>query len=410
MIFWIIILAMALVTAGLLMLGFRRGNRAAEPAAAYDLRVYRDQLAEVDRDLARGVLDEQDAERVRTEISRRILAADAALTEETGGRKATRDNLEWMAVPAFVLVAGSAFLYLQLGAPGYGDLSLKDRIAAAQTLRETRPSQDSAEASIDPASLPRPAEPDEQYAGLVDKLREVVAERPDDTRGLRLLAASERNLGNYAAAHRAFFRYVELRGADATAEEYADLADLMVLAAGGYVSPEAETVLEQALARDPNNGPARYYWGLMLAQTGRPDQAFRIWDGLLRQSTAEAPWVPPITAQIGELSRRAGVSNYSMPEPSGERGPSAADVEAAGQMSSADRLQMIEGMVSGLSDRLATEGGSVDEWAQLITALGVLGRSTDARSVYEEARARFSDQPGALDRIDAAGERAGIAN
>lgn len=410
MTFWFIIAVLSLAVAGILALALRRGDMGAEPAAAYDLRVYRDQLAEVDRDLARGVLDPRDAERVRTEISRRILAADAALNQSRGPVAGGRGGVLWMAAVGLVLVAGSGLLYLQLGAPGYGDMALQDRIAAAETRRESRPDQATAEAEIDPAELPRPANPDEEYLALVDRLRDVVDQRPDDMRGLRLLAMSERNLGNYAAARAAFARYVELRGSDATAEEYADLADMMVLAAGGYVSPEAEAALERALERDPGNGPARYYWGLMHAQTGRPDQAFRIWDALLRQGPADAPWIPPIQSQIGELARRAGV-NYSMPEPgSGGRGPSAADIDAAGAMSSTERMEMIEGMVSGLSQRLADEGGTAAEWAQLITALGVLGRTSEARSIFEEARDRFDDQPDALDAIGRAGERAGVAN
>ncbi len=410
MVFWVIIFAMALVTAGTLALAIRRGYAGAEPATAHDLKVYRDQLAEVDRDLARGVLDPQDAERVRTEISRRILAADAgrATTYKPG---ASGPGAVWMAAVGLVLVAGSGTLYLQLGAPGYGDLALKDRIAAAESLRQTRPGQAAAEAGIGPGELPRPGEPGEDYSELVERLREVVDQRPDDLRGLQLLALSERNLGNYAAGYAAYSRYVELRGEEATAEEYADLADMMILAAGGYVSPEAEAALSEALSRDPGNGPAQYYWGLMHAQTGRPDRAFRIWDALLRQGPADAPWVPPIEAQIEELAWYAGAGDYVMPVPGGGTpGPTSRDVEAAGAMSAAERMQMIEGMVGGLSERLASDGGTAAEWAQLITALGVLGRTGDARSVYEDALAAFDARPEALDLINQAGERAGVAN
>ena len=184
----------------------------------------------------------------------------------------------------------------------------------------------------------------------------------------------------------------------------------VVLAAGGYVSPEAEQALSRALQLDPQNGPARYYWGLMMAQTGRPDQAFRIWDRLLRAGPPDAPWIPPIRAQIEEIAARAGV-DYAMPDPgTGQAGPSRADIEAAGQMSAEERMQMIEGMVSSLSNRLATEGGPPTEWARLINALGVLGRGEEARGIYDEAIGVFADDPGALDLIQQAGERAGVAN
>ena len=54
MTFWIIVSLLALAVAALLVLALLGGRTGAEPAAAYDLRVYRDQLKDVERDLARG--------------------------------------------------------------------------------------------------------------------------------------------------------------------------------------------------------------------------------------------------------------------------------------------------------------------------------------------------------------------
>ncbi|MBD3765724.1 MAG: c-type cytochrome biogenesis protein CcmI, partial [Rhodobacterales bacterium] len=87
--FWAAATAMAAAVAGLLALAMLRARAAAEPAAAYDLRVYRDQMAEIDRDLARGVIAPEDAERLRAEIGRRLLDADRALARATGGAGGT---------------------------------------------------------------------------------------------------------------------------------------------------------------------------------------------------------------------------------------------------------------------------------------------------------------------------------
>ena len=130
--FWILVSLMALVVAAVLGLTMLRGRRG-EPAAAYDLRVYREQLAGVDRDLARGVIAEADAERARTEISRRILAADAQVQQERkGGGPARGVTLAVIAVAAAVMFGGSFYLYRQLGAPGYFDLPLSMRIEMAE--------------------------------------------------------------------------------------------------------------------------------------------------------------------------------------------------------------------------------------------------------------------------------------
>lgn len=411
MTFWFLIGALAFGVCLVLALALRRAAQDAIPAAAFDLKVYRDQLAEVERDLARGIVNAEDAERARTEISRRILAADAAIraADPAAHQADTRGSTVIGIALGIALISGSFYIYTALGAPGYGDLSLKDRIAAAENLRSARPSQQDAEAGLSRSDLPQPASPSPDYVALVEQLRTVVGQRPDDMDGLRLLAISERNLGNYSAAHENFERYLIARAADATPQEFADYADMMVLAAGGYVSPEAESALARALEGDPGNGPARYYWGLMLAQTGRPDQAFRIWDQLLRIGPADAPWIPPVQAQIEEMAIRAGV-NYVMPEPGTTRGPTADDIANASDMTASERMDMIAGMVEGLAERLSSEGGTVSEWAQLITALGALERRNDAFIVYQNALEVFADDLTAVDLINRAGERAGVSN
>ena len=406
MTFWIITAGLAIAVAGLLGLALRVPAATTKEVADYDLRVYRDQLREVERDLARGVLAEADAERARTEVSRRILAADAARTGGTGDLPGRHSRTLVALLLGLAIVAASFALYLQLGAPGYGDLGLKDRIAAAETLHRERPNQQQAEASLPPYEVPGEASPD--YIALVEKLRDTVTQRPDDIQGSVLLAQNEANLGNFAAAARAQGNVVRLKGADASVEDLSSYAELMVLAAGGYVSPEAETVLRAVLSQDETNAPARYYLGLMMAQTGRPDTAFRVWDRLLREGPRDAPWIEPILSQIEELARYAGV-NYQLPDIGGDlRGPDAAAVAAAGEMTASERMEMIESMVGGLSQRLATEGGTVPEWVQLIGALGVLGRVDDARAIVDNALEVFAGDETALDQIRGAAERVGL--
>lgn len=407
--FWIATGAMAFAVAVLLALAILRGQRDVAPAGASDLQVYRDQLAEIDRDLARGTIPADEAERLRAEVSRRILAADAAARAEAGeSAQPARASAAVAGLVALAVVAGGYALYTRIGAPGYPDLPRQARIDSAAEARASRPSQAEAEAGI-----PATQDPDvsEDYLELVQRLRGAVSERPGDIEGLTLLARSEAALGNFKAAYQAQQRIIEARGDAATARDYADLADMMILAAGGYVSPEAQRAVEAALARDPDNGVARYFAGQMMMQTGRPDIAFRTWDRLLRQSPPDAPWVAPIRAQIEELAWRAGVPDYTLPETAqtAAPGPSAEDMEAAAQLSPEERMQMIRGMVGNLSDRLATEGGPPEDWARLITALGVLGETERATAIWQEAQTTFAGAPSALETVDAAAAEAGLS-
>jgi len=405
MTFWIVSIGLSVAVTALLVLAVLRPRRSETPAAAYDLDVYRAQLEEVDRDLARGVIAEAEADRVRTEISRRILAADSAVKAEGSARTGPAWT-SWAALAVLVLgiVGGSLWLYLDLGAPGYGDLSLKRRVEMAEAARKTRPDQAAAEASM-PATPPM-VEVTDEYRDLIARLRATTEERPDDPEGQSLLARHEANLGNFPAAYAAQAKLIALKGDEATAADQATLAGLMIRAAGGYVSPEAEAVLRRTLAADPQNGAARYYWGLMQLQTGRPDLAFQFWQQLLEQGTPDAPWTGPIRAQIEEVAQRAGVA-YTLP-PADTRGPTAGDVEAASDMSDEDRSAMIRGMVENLSERLATEGGPPAQWAQLIRALGVLGETDRAAAIRDEALAVFAGDQAAVDQIRGAGEAAGL--
>jgi len=402
--FWAITAVLTLLVVGSLSLALLRGRYDARSPAAYDLDVYRDQLKEVERDLARGVVSEADAERARTEVSRRILAADAAL-QSGDAEDARSGGIIVAAVTSLAVMGGAYFIYLELGAPGYGDLALADRIERSETMRTERPSQATAEASLPARGVPEGTSPD--YVALVERLRATVAARPDDLQGHVLLTQSEAQLGNFAAAHAAKARVIELKGGAATAVDFSDYADLLILAAGGYVSPQAEVVLERTLAMEPTNGTARYYYGLMMAQTGRPDTALRIWDQVLRAGPPDAPWIAPIDAQIEEMAARAGV-NYARPVVGTGRGPSAEDIEAAGDLSPTERMDMIRGMVAGLSDRLATDGGPVEEWAQLISALGVLGQLGQSRAVFDNAIEVFGDDPRAVDILNEAADRVGL--
>nr|MCU0909606.1 c-type cytochrome biogenesis protein CcmI [Paracoccaceae bacterium] len=288
--------------------------------------------------------------------------------------------------------------------PGYADVPLAQRLATADALRATRPGQAEAERQVATAGAPAHAAPDPQMADLMERLRSALADRPDDLE----VARNEAALGNYAAAAVALDRVATLMGDAVTADAHANVAEMRILAAGGYVSPEAEAALTAALALDPDNGPARYYAGLMYAQTGRPDIAFDLWDGLRRDSRPDAPWLPALTAQLPEVAAMAGIRYDPPAAPATAPGPTEADIAAATDMDPEARAEMIRGMVEGLAGRLAADGGSPADWGRLIAALAVLGENDRARTILTEARTAFADAPGAIEEIEGAARRAGL--
>lgn len=381
------------VAAGLLVLvsvpmvrALVRRDRSVTKSAELDMGVYKDQLAEVERDLARGVLGTAEAEAARTEVARRLLAADKRAQGETGsgGRGPAAVGL----LVLLLSLSGAVWLYTTIGQPGLPDLPLQARMDAAKDARDARPDQIAAEATAPPLNV----EVDPNHADLVAQLRTAVEQNPNDPNGLRLLADNEARLGNLVDARKAQERLMVVLADDARPDDFVNLGEIMILAAGGYVSPQAEQALVKALNADPRNPRARYYSGLSLAQTGRPDVAYRMWAGLLEEGPSDAPWIPLIQSQIGRVARAAGIPLTD----STATGPTAEDVENATQMTDTDRQDMIRGMVAGLAERLATDGGTPAEWARLIRAYGVLGETAQANAIWLEAEQTFAQNAAAM--------------
>ncbi|MFV0291988.1 MAG: c-type cytochrome biogenesis protein CcmI [Paracoccus sp. (in: a-proteobacteria)] len=409
--FWLFAAVLTAIVAIAILWPFRRVHAVSdEPAAAYDLRVYRDQLAEVERDHVRGIIDQAEAERLRTEIGRKVLDADRALGREvdiTSGK----DHHRLMAAGILgLLLVGGVGLYTQFGRPAQPDMALNTRIAMAEARYAARPTQSEAELVADPP--PALPSPDPEYARLMEQLRGAVRERPDDLQGLALLARNEARLGNTLAAKEAQGHLVDLLADKATAADHAFLAGLMAETAGGLITAEAEAELAQALRINPGNEQARYMAGLLQAQNGRPDRAFPIWADLLQDASPDSSWSAAIRPVIRDMAWLAGQPDYVMPEPAPaarQPGPDADQMAAAVEMSPEDRAAFVRSMVVQLESRLATEGGTPEEWARLISSLSVIGETARAREILAEARVRFADTAEALALINDVADKAGIA-
>lgn len=410
MLFWTVAIAMTLLTAAAIVLPLWRGRSGDAPSAAYDLEVYRAQLAEVDNDLARGIVTEEEATRVRTEVSRRILDADKKLQAAQALGDAPRQMSRIaMGLTAAVIVFGAVLVYRQLGAPGYPDFPLQARLQDAKDRRADRPAQaDMVVPRPVPENLP------DGYADLVERLKLAVAQRPNDPDGQRMLVNHAVNINDYPTAYAAQERLIELLGAEASAEDYVALADLMIVGANGYVSPEAETALLEVLKRDNDNEVALFYTGLMYSQNDRADLTFQIWKALLEKGAPDAPWQAAVRAQIDEIAWRAGAKDYTppplpaTPPAAGLPGPSADDIEAAGEMTPEERAEMINNMVMQLESRLASEGGTAQEWARLIGVLVVQGNRDHAAEILGEARQVFAGRDEDLAVINKAATDAGL--
>jgi len=362
MILWLIL---ALMTAAAIFAVLwplsRHGGRA---RSGSDLAVYRDQLGEIDRDLAAGLIGERDAEAARVEVSRRLLAAaDRAEQDLATPQAALRRRRAVSLVALILLPAGAAALYLSFGSPHLPGLPLSARVNQAPESR-----------SIE---------------SMVAQVEAHLERNPEDGRGWEVLAPVYMRAGRFNDAVRARSNALRLLGP--TADREADLGEAMVAAANGMVTAEAKTVFERALAIEAADVKARYYIGLAAEQDGKPADAARIWRDLLDKAPPDAPYRRLIQTSLSRVDPAAAGA---------PAGPSTEDVAAAQQLTPEQRSEMIRGMVDRLAERLKTDGSDLDGWLRLMRAYIVLGEHDKASTALSDARKAIGADTGKLKALD----------
>lgn len=329
-------------------------------ASGSDLEVYRDQLAEIDRDLGAGLIGEAEAEAARIEISRRLIAAaDGDIAPQAAGavwrRRATA-----MAV-LVVLPVGAAALYLALGSP-----QLPGQPQAART---DTPESRSIEA-------------------LVAKVEAHLESNPEDGRGWEVVSPVYMRLGRFDDAIKARRNVLRIMGANAQRE--ADLGEALTGAANGIVTVEAKSAFQRALQFDGADFRSRYFIGLAAEQDGKRKEAAAIWSELLAQAPADAPWIGLVRESLSRV-------DASVPP---LKGPSADDVAAANELSAEQRADIVRGMVDRLAERLARDGSDVEGWLRLLRAYMVLGDRDKAMNAANDARKALASEPDKLRRVE----------
>lgn len=349
MLFWVIaaVLTLGASIAVLLPLSGRVGSR----AEGKDIEVYRDQLAEIDRDMARGLIGSEEAGQARAEIARRIIRADA---EES---RASRSSLIARVVATAAVLAVPVVswgIYGLIGSPGLPSQPLQERL------------------SRDPSQSTE--------AELIARAEQHLVANPDDGRGWDVLAPVYLRLGRFDDAVIAYRNAIRLLGPTAT--RHSDLGEAIVSAAGGMVTDEAQEEFRQALQLEIGNLKARYFLAAGLAQDGRLAEAQEGWKAMLPDLPADSPWRVAVEQAIAEAGSRMEANK----ETAGTSGPSQQDMEDAAKMTPADRTAMIETMVAGLDEKLRANPQDVEGWKRLMRSYVVLGRREAAVEALERAR------------------------
>jgi len=314
MIFWIFAGGLSALTLAIMLWPLMRPKSQTIMRSSYDVQIYKDQLKEVEADLARGTLSESEAKASRTEVSRRLLAAaDSAATETISGNAPVISSRMLIVVVCIAVLAAGFGIYQQIGVQGMPDFPLANRA-------DPRPTQEVAEkaAAQDGAELPDIQQIDPKHLKLVEQLKEVLEDRPDDLRGYRMLAENLAQIGKYVDARIAQDNVMRILGDEVTAADYSSHAEIMIVAADWYVSARAEEALVGAFQLDPTDQRARYYAGILMIQRQDYAQTYSLRRNSDDPTTRLRPNVFPMDGAFERrASRRAVDTGHRKPNRSG---------------------------------------------------------------------------------------------
>ena len=347
-----------------------RGAARADPTASHDIEVYKDQLAEIARDQASGVIAVGESETARIEVARRILKASSEARNASALPPAGFGRVSALAIAALLPIL-SWGAYSMLGAPLLPDQPIASR---------QNPNSDSIES-------------------LVAKAEAHLAKNPDDGRGWDVLAPIYARMGRYDDAVRTFSRAIALNPPSAARES--GFGEALTGAAGGKVTAEAKAAFERALALDAKEPKAQIFLAMGLVQAGMPAKAKAALEAQLAASPPDAPWRPVVERALASLEKSsAGIIS---------KGPSQQEVDSAAAMNGDDRMAMIETMVAGLAEKLKANPDNLSDWQKLIRSYLVLGKKDEALKALENAQIAFKDDGSKQGEIRAFAKELGLS-
>ncbi|MEO1282338.1 MAG: c-type cytochrome biogenesis protein CcmI, partial [Pseudomonadota bacterium] len=209
MLLWIFLATLTAVVVTPVLRPISLGAGAVRDASSADIAVYKDQLAEIDSDLDRGLINADEAVSARAELGRRLLkraeAEDvSAVAVETEGTSTvperSRDILG--VVLGFLLPLFAIATYLSIGSPGLPSQPHAERMTVS----------------------PQNASADELIAKVEAQLRQ----NPEDGRGWDVLAPVYRRYERYGDAVNAYAQAIRLLGE--TPERLAGFAQSEIIA------------------------------------------------------------------------------------------------------------------------------------------------------------------------------------
>ena len=271
------ILMVAAALAWVLWPLLRPSNRTSIDRRGANLAVYKDQFADLDADLARGSISQEQYTEAKAELERRML--DEARAEKTVQAPAPAARFKTALVLAAAIPIIAGLLYARLGAP--------DAFSPLATAPQDQHQLSGAQVEEMTAKL----------AARLDK-------EPDNVDGWVILARTYYTQRKFAEAAQAYEKLTKLLPGEAAL--FADYADALAMAQGRNITGKPMELVKQALAIDPNQWKALAMAGTEAFDRKDYKGAVEYWERL-KTSSAGEPIAQQIQGSIDEARRLGGL-------------------------------------------------------------------------------------------------------
>ncbi|WP_431323780.1 c-type cytochrome biogenesis protein CcmI [Rhizobium sp. YTU87027] len=342
---WILFAVITTATTAALLHPLASGGRSRRPGETQIAStVYRNQLLELEQEKEAGQIAPSEYELARAETARRLLRAkDKAPKQAMWPRSHV-----WLRVSIISLLPLlSIGVYVAIGSPALPSQPLQARLR--------NPGQD--------------------VAILIQKTEQHLAQDPADGRGWDVIAPVLLKMGRAGDAENAYRNAVRILGPGVPRLD--GLAESLMAQSGGTVTTQAQAVLRQVLALEPENPRARFYLALSLEQANDKVGARQAFEALAATSPMTAPWMPLVREHIA-------VNGGPHIE-----GPEETDTAAAGSMRPDPKPEMIRKMVDSLDARLTADPNNLDGWLKLIRSYAVLKEDGRALAALKRGLTAF---------------------
>ena len=263
----------------------------------------KDQLAQLDKLTAEGVLKGDAARQAREDLEQQILKlilgqapAGSGYTPATAAAPAAVGAPAAVEAPARAprkLILGITAFVLVFGLAGYAVMGNRPGWQVGPGERG------------EAAAAASPSEQQAQVQAMVAKLEERLKTQPDDVEGWQMMARSYSVMGRHADAVKAYQHLVKLKPKDAQA--LADLADAIAMANGRSLDGEPEKLILQAVKLDPRNVKALALAGTLAFNRNDFKLAATYWEQAVTLADPASGYAQQLSGALADARQRAGL-------------------------------------------------------------------------------------------------------